>query len=310
MMKKMMIDPENKQMLIYLAIAFIGGWACMFIGMFSGSQTVYTALLSLAMYMPLLGVFVISHFRLGQKDTGIFWKVQFKKNWKYILLAWFMPAVFTLLGAVLYFAVFPNRFDSSLGYLTSYYELLAQNGTLTGTVDVKSAMTMEIVSALTFAPLINMIYALGEEVGWRGYMTVKFKARLGRTKGLITSGFLWGVWHWPLIILAGYEYGIGYQGYPFTGMIMMCVFTTAVGILLSYLYEKSNCIWICALAHGALNAIAALPLYYLYSIPTHYLMGPLLPGAVSVIPMAITAAYILFKKEKTSEPVMKQGETQ
>lgn len=305
---KKTIDPESRQMLIYLSIAFIGGWACMFAGIFSGSQTVYTALLSLAMFMPLLGVFVISRFNLSQKNSGIGWKVQFRKNWKYILLAWFMPAVFTLLGAVLYFVVFPNRFDSSLGYLTSYYNLLAQSGAVTEGVDVQSAMTMEIVSALTFAPLINMIYALGEEVGWRGYMTVKFKEKMGRTKGLLTSGFLWGVWHWPLIILAGYEYGIGYVGFPFTGMIMMCVFTTVVGILLSYLYDRSGSIWMCALGHGALNAVAALPLYYLYSIPTHYFMGPLLPGAVSIIPMALCAAYVLWKKEKVSEPATIQKE--
>ena len=46
-----------------------------------------------------------------------------------------------------------------------------------------------------------------------------------------------GVWHWPVIILAGYEYGTDYIGSPILGPLVFCLFTIAGGILLDFVYE-------------------------------------------------------------------------
>lgn len=51
------------------------------------------------------------------------------------------------------------------------------------------------VQAITFAPFINMLVALGEEVGWRGVMFQYLKDKLGITKGRIVGGAIWGCWH-------------------------------------------------------------------------------------------------------------------
>ena len=73
------------------------------------------------------------------------------------------------------------------------------------------------------------------------------KERFGKAKGRIIGGIIWGVWHWPIMILVGYEYGTSYWGYPVTGPLLFCVITTAMGILLDYYYEKANSIWVPAL---------------------------------------------------------------
>ena len=54
-----------------------------------------------------------------RQPTGIGWKVQGKR--RYWLAAWFGPAVFTVLAAVLYFAVFPHRLDLSGSWLAAAY---------------------------------------------------------------------------------------------------------------------------------------------------------------------------------------------
>ena len=114
-------------------------------------------------------------------------------------------------------------------------------------------------SAVILAPAINMFPALGEEVGWRGYMMPRLKERFGLLNGRLLGGVVWGVWHWPLMLLVGYEYGTNYLGAPVLGIVVWCVVCFALNTLLDLLYEKTGCIWVPAIAHGAFNAIAALP---------------------------------------------------
>ncbi|MDD6394634.1 MAG: CPBP family intramembrane metalloprotease, partial [Firmicutes bacterium] len=155
-------------------------------------------------------------------------------------------------------------------------------------------MAIQILSAVTVAPFINMFVALGEEIGWRGYMTPMLTARLGRKPALILSGIIWGVWHWPIVVGIGYNYGTDYFGEPFTGMLMMCLMSAIFGTLLSYLYDKSKCIWIPSLAHGAINAIAAVPLIFSDGSITSYLLGPIPTGLLGLIPFGIIAAIVFF----------------
>ena len=58
---------------------------------------------------------------LAASATGISWRPRLKGNGRYLLAAWFGPAVFTVLAAVLYFAVFPSRLDTSGSWLATAY---------------------------------------------------------------------------------------------------------------------------------------------------------------------------------------------
>lgn len=101
--------------------------------------------------------------------------------------------------------------------------------------------------AVLLAPAINMFPALGEEVGWRGYMMPRLKERFGLLNGRLLGGVVWGVWHWPLMLLVGYEYGTNYLGAPLLGLVVWCVVCFALNTLLDILYEKTECIWVPAL---------------------------------------------------------------
>lgn len=271
-----------KPLKLYFLISFGLAWALMIAGMALAqvNPLFYQGLVALAMFAPMLAVLACCR-GLGTAKTDIGWKPRFRGNLGRYALALLGPAVLTLAGAALYFLLYPSQFDPGMSVLA------AQMGLET----VPPVMMVgQFVLCVTLYPLINMIFALGEEVGWRGYLTPQLQARLGRRGGLLASGVIWGVWHWPLILLAGYEYGVGYPGAPFTGALAMCLFTTAIGILLSWLYEKTGSIWTPALGHGALNAIAALPLYYLADGgASGYLLGPTLAGVISVLPALAVA---------------------
>lgn len=287
--------PKSKA-IVFFIIAFVGAYAFQFAAMYFYTTSLYTILLSISMLVPMLAV-LISHKGLGNSKTGINWKLNFKRNWKWFLAAWICPAIFTAIGGALYYIIFPDKLDLNFGYLAS---IIPEGIDMQG-MTMPMLVAVQAVAAVTYAPFINMFAALGEEVGWRGYMTPMLTAKLGRKPALILSGIIWGAWHWPLIIGVGYNYGTGYFGEPFTGMLMMCVCASILGIMLSYLYDRSKCIWIPSLAHGAINAIAALPLMFSDGSITSYLLGPIPTGIIAIAPLGIIALIVFFvhkNKEK------------
>lgn len=295
---------DEKKFAIYMIGAFALAWILQFIGIagaFGGQTLVYQGALALSMYMPLIAV-VIANKGIGKTKTGIEWGIHWKKNWKRFLAAWFLPAIATILGAALYFIILPEKFDINCGAVAQAYgSMLDAEGNLQG-VPVGMIGIVQLVAAVTYAPLINTFVAVGEEAGWRGYMTPALSNWLGKGWALIVSGIIWGIWHGPVIVFAGYEYGRGYAGEPVLGVLMMCVFTTALGIILSCFYEKSQSIWVPSLMHGAINAVAGLPILYMKEMPLHYLLGPTPAGLISGIPLYVLGIILFVKMTvKTTE---------
>lgn len=85
-----------------------------------GNAAACQLLLVVSMFCPLVSVLLVQKFWLHQ-PTGISWRPRLKGNGRYLLAAWFGPAVFTVLAAGLYFAVFPHRLDLSGSWLAAAY---------------------------------------------------------------------------------------------------------------------------------------------------------------------------------------------
>ena len=246
------------------------------------------------MFVPTLGVVLA-----GAKLKGMGWKPEIRKNIKTILIAWFSPAVLTAVGALLYFLVFPGHFDMSGEYmeLSAGADILSQMEAQG--ISFPMYMLINVVNCISYAPIINMFVALGEEIGWRGFLYPQLKARFGRKKGWLLGGFIWGAWHWPLIWLIGYEYGaaagnpVGYAGFPISGMLLFCVFTVGLGILHDWLYEKSGSIWVPSIFHGAINAAATIPpTMCLINTGSARLLGPVPNGILAGLPLLVFAAVV------------------
>lgn len=257
----------------------------------------FSVLLSITMFIPLLGTWIAK-----KNLKGIGWKPIIKKRKRYYIAAWFFPAILGGIGAVLYYLIFSNRLD-----LTGQM-LLAQVGeeglkklTEQG-LSIEKLLVISAIQALTYAPWLNMLFAVGEETGWRGFLYPYLKKQYGVNKGRIIGGIIWGVWHWPVMILAGYEYGSDYVGAPILGLIIFCIFTISVGIILDVLYEKAGSIWAPALGHGAINAFAGVPVMVLHpDFNNALILGPLMIGIISGIPIIITACYLMRRENRKIE---------
>ena len=257
----------------------------------NGLAVVGRLLTAVMMFAPLLGVLLS-----GQTLKGMGWKPRFKGKIKFLLAAWFLPAVLTALGAVLYFVALPGHFDLSGEYLASVGGAEALNQLEAQGLTYPMYILISALGCLTYAPLVNMLLAVGEEAGWRGFLYPQLKAKFGKRNGWLIGGVIWGMWHWPLMGLIGYEYGTDYVGFPLVGMLIFCIFTTAAGILCDWLYEKTECIWIPSIFHGAVNAAGTVPFAVCAAnTGSAILLGPAPIGVLAGLPMALCAVVLLFK---------------
>ena len=263
----------------------------------SGIAIVGQLLMGIMMFVPLVGVLLS-----GQPFSGMGWKPRLKGKIKLLLAAWFLPALLTAIGATLYFAVFPGHFDMSGDAFAAAAgaEVLEQMQSQGLTYPVY--VLISVIGCLTYAPFVNMLLAVGEEAGWRGFLYPQLKAKFGKRQGWLIGGIIWGMWHWPLIWLIGYEYGTDYMGFPIVGMLIFCIFTTAVGVLCDWLYEKTNCIWIPSIFHGAINAAGTVPVAIcIANTGSVILFGPAPIGVLAGFPFIICAMILFVKSAKTEE---------
>ena len=300
-----MTTKEKQGFGLYFLVAFGLAWLCQVYASLllirDGNAALYRLLLTVSMFCPLLAVLLVQKV-FQRQPTGIGWKVQGRRRWW--LAAWFGPAVFTVLAAVLYFAVFPHRLDLSGSWLATAYggEMDAQTLRRELGVSNLSYMLETGLFAVTLAPPINMLAAVGEEAGWRGYMMPHLKEQLGLLNGRLLGGVIWGVWHWPIMLLTGYEYGTNYLGAPVLGLVVWCVVCFALNTLLDWLYEKTGCIWVSAIAHGAFNAVAALFVVLTSPADAYYnVLGPMPIGLIGMLPMLALAVWLNLRQMKQEE---------
>ena len=265
----------------------------------AGQPLLYSGLLSVSMFAPMVAALLS-----GAGLRGMGWKPRLRGNIRWILAAWFLPAVLGVLGAALYFLVTPAALDTSFSYITAALGAEAVAQMESSGMTMARYAVVSCIAAMTYAPLINLFFAVGEEAGWRGTMYPMLRARWGKLRSRLIGGVIWGIWHWPIMLLAGYEYGTSYWGAPVTGPLLFCVIATAMGILLDVLYEKTGSIWVSALGHGAINAFAGVPTIFLNpAYANRLLLGPLMIGVVGGLPMLLLAAWVCVRDWRAKEDV-------
>lgn len=302
---------ENKKqnltrVLIYILITFGLTWAYCLLVVYplangetlNGIPALATQLLvAAAMFFPAIGVFLTRLFtKEGFKNAWL--KPNLKKNIRYYLLAWFGPGILTFAGAAIYFLLFKGSFDPDLGYMRLTMEAAGTSPDILP-MPLDLLMLIQAVQAFFLAPVLNFVTCFGEEWGWRGYLLPKMKGLLPSVPMLLVNGIIWGLWHAPFTII-GHNYGIGYWGFPFTGIAMMCLFCIVLGIFLSYVTLKTNSCIPAIIGHGAINGIAAIGMYFTTDGGNPFI-GPAPTGFVGIIPFAIVSILMLMhlKESKT-----------
>ena len=249
-----------------------------------------------AMWMPAMAYFILRKIGADHYPLKAGFRPAFKKNWKYYLLAIWLPAFLTMLGAGLYFLIFRSQFSLEFA---SVADMLQAVGAETQGIPLDLVAILQVIAAVTYGPIINSFFALGEEIGWRGYLYPAFREMFSSLHSHLLTGLIWSLWHLPLN-LQGYNFGSTYLGAPWLGLVAMFVFCFSIGVLLSFMMEKTGSLWAPALLHGAVNASAGLGI--LFQMPSEQafslrILGPSPLGLLSGLPFVIVALIILFKRK-------------
>lgn len=177
---------------------------------------------------------------------------------RYLALAIVVPVALILaalpIGALL--GVYPADFVTFSGFQEVMDAQLEASGAPPLPIPIGALVALQLVNVLIGA-FLNLIPALGEELGWRGWLLPKLLP-LGVLPAIVLSGAIWGLWHAPLILL-GYNYPLA-PGW--LGVLMMCGMCILIGAVFSWLRLRSETVWAPALAHGAFNAAAGFSIVF------------------------------------------------
>jgi uncharacterized protein len=138
--------------------------------------------------------------------------------------------------------------------------------------------------------VITSAFALGEEIGFRGYLLPRLM-HLGTTRALLLTGLLHGLWHFPLMLLTPLYPILG--SWLIVGPVILMTLTAA-GVFYGSLQLGSGSVWPTTLAHGAINTyfnwfamctVAASPL------ALEYLAGE--TGVLTLAGTALAAVWLV-----------------
>lgn len=144
---------------------------------------------------------------------------------RYLALAYLLPAGYALAAYGAVWLVGLAGFQRSGGSLAHYAVLLV-------------------------GPLVGSFSALGEEIGWRGFLAPQLNKLVGYTRTSLIGGGIWVLYHTPLILFADYHNSLTplwYQWLCFAALAMSATF------VFNWIVLKSGSVWTGVLLHGGHN---------------------------------------------------------
>ncbi len=222
----------------------------------------------------------------------LYLRPQFRRAWRYWILAAILPPALSYAGAALYFAVFPQHFDADLTIFQTLLDTTEEQLGQPVPVEPGLLLILSAIQGILLAPILNVPFAFGEEFGWRAYLQPRLMA-LGARRGLLAVGLIWGIWHWPVIAM-GHNFGLDYPGAPWLGILAMTWFTVLASLVFGWLTLRAGSVWPAVLSHGSLNGTAGLSLLVTKG-QLNPILGPLPVGLVASAGWAVAAAWVAWQ---------------
>ena len=95
----------------------------------------------------------------------------------------------------------------------------------------------------------GMATALGEEIGWRGFLVPELFKNQGFTKTSLITGFIWGIWHLPILLFADYNSGTP----SWFAIPCFMVMATAISFIYTWFRIQSGSLWTAVILHASHN---------------------------------------------------------
>lgn len=118
-----------------------------------------------------------------------------------------------------------------------------ENWPLTGFV------TLFILITATLGMVATLSRALGEEIGWRGFLVPELAKVVGFPGIALISGAMWAVYHYPALIFGDYNAGTP----VWYGLTCFTLMVVATSFIMAWITLRSNSLWPAAILHASHN---------------------------------------------------------
>lgn len=114
--------------------------------------------------------------------------------------------------------------------------------------------TATVVFGVVMLGSVGMLWhtatSLGEEIGWRGFLTAQLSRRYAFPVVAFISGLVWALWHAPIIFFTKYNAGPVALELQFFNFTILCI---GLSFMMTYLRLKADSVWPCVILHAAHN---------------------------------------------------------
>jgi membrane protease YdiL (CAAX protease family) len=191
-----------------------------------------------AMWSPALAAFATKRI-FGESVRGFAWQ------WgsaRYAWLGYVIPILYALpVYAIVWFTGL-GAFDMSTLQKTAV-EFGWQNSSPGLT------LTLFVVITATVGMVAKLSRALGEEIGWRGFLVPELAKVVPFPMVALVSGLMWAAYHYPVLLFADYNAG----GPMWFGLICFTLAVVAESFILAWLVLRARSLWPAAILHASHN---------------------------------------------------------
>lgn len=255
---------DRKKVLLFLGLTFAADWlmAGLFY-LFGGRLDTTPAVIMAIAYMlvPMIMAIVVQKYVYHQPLKGPL-GISFRLN-PWWLAAWLIPPViaFGAFGVSLLF-----RSVSYSPEMAGIYEHFARVFSPEQIQEIRRKQEIlpfdpiwfALIQGLIIGPTLNAVAGFGEELGWRGFLQNELRP-MGFWASSALIGFIWGVWHLPLILM-----GHNYPEHPVPGVLFWTVNCVFLGVVISYVRVRAKSVIAAAVMHGTYNATAGLAIILIF----------------------------------------------
>ena len=232
--------PLAKQILTYLALVFTFSSLPVYLMIHTGHVGAGDGLVAeLMVWCPGFAALTTCWlFRIDLATLGWNWRPA-----KYEAWAYFIPIIYALPVYIATWALIPGSF--------AFAAFAARLGEAFGFPQHPRAATLLLALPCyaTVDVISSMADALGEEIGWRGFLLPRLVQQTGFTFGCLLSGCIWALWHYPELLFADYNSGTQ----PVFALTCFTLMVIGDSYILGWLRLKSGSLWTACVLHASHN---------------------------------------------------------
>jgi membrane protease YdiL (CAAX protease family) len=148
-----------------------------------------------------------------------------------------------------------------------------------------AVVPLYLIMIATTGMVRGVASALGEEIGWRGFLAPRMVGKFGFTWASLIIGVIWGCWHMPLFLFADYNSGTPW----WFGMPCFFALTIGVSFVMNWLRLRSGSVWPCAILHASHNLFIQA-----FFTPLTSAHGKLTAFAIDEFGLAVPVVIVIF----------------